>query len=218
MKIFWKKTAFLSFLTLIFCSCIKPDKEVITVSVYSIDIDAVQPESFKFEIAANCLWTIECSASWLNFSPSKALGDKTVEIHAAPNTSLNSRSTSFFIKGEQANEEIKVMQKGEAPALVLRENARTIAAVGGEIEAEVTTNVEIEITSDVAWIKRNTTKVMSSQNYYFNIEANTDLAQRVGKITFKQVGNGAVSQVLTVTQQGEAPDITLSTSSLSFDV
>ncbi|MCL2502849.1 MAG: BACON domain-containing protein, partial [Bacteroidales bacterium] len=216
MKTFWRTTALLFFLALCVSGCMKGEKEKLVLpSGFSIEVDAVQ-DPYQYQIVANFLWNIECSATWLNFSPSKAYGDREIEIHVSPNTSLNARQVSFFIVGEQTREEVKVRQNGEAPAIILVENAKTLSASGAEVEVEVSTNLELDITSNVPWITRIWTKAMSSSRYYFNVEQNTNLASRVGIITFKQK-DGSLSQVFTITQQGETPDILLSKNSFTFD-
>ena len=216
MKMILRKTLILPILALCMGGCMKGEKEILSVTEYSISLDALQTTPHTFTIAANFLWSIECAATWLNFSPSKAYGDRDIEIHVSPNTSLEGRQASFFIVGEQKREEIKVLQKGEDPAIVLREETRTTTSAGGEIEVVFDTNVELDATSDVSWITRITTKLMGTNSYFFKVEPNTSLSSRTGKITLKQ-RNGQLSKVYTVTQMGEAPEIVVSHSSLAFD-
>jgi len=218
MKFYWKKTLFLPILALCLFTCIKPDKEQLVISSgnYSIDISAVQSEPFELYIEANFIWTIECSATWLNFSPSKASGDKKVLVSASPNTSLEMRKTSFFIVGEKVREEIQVTQQGEEPALILRENSRTIGVMGGEIEVILDSNVDLDITPNVPWITRITTKLMSQSSYYFTVEQNLALTTRTGTITFKHK-NGQMSQEYTVSQAGETPEIIIAPNALAFE-
>jgi len=217
MKKNWRITTFLLMFALSMNSCLKGQREELQVSIYSIEIDAVQSTPYTMEITANCLWTIECPVTWLNISPLKALGDRTIEVHASPNTSLTARQTSFFVIGEKGSrQEVKVMQKGETPTIVIKEPDRTLSAKGEEIAVEVSANVEFDITSDVIWITKTGTKAITNSNYYFKVDQNTSLSGRTGKVTFTQK-NGSVKQVLTINQQGEAPDILLSKNSLTFN-
>jgi len=116
MKTPWKITTTLLIAAFICGGCIKNVKEKLIVSRYSIEADAVQSMSITMRLEANFVWTIETTATWLNVSPQKSSGDCTIEIFVSPNTSLEPRHASFFIRGEETNVEIKVTQKGEAPA------------------------------------------------------------------------------------------------------
>ena len=221
MKIFLRK--FLILLIPAFClfGCIKGEKETLKIpsSSYSIEFNASQSQPFILSIEANFLWAIECPDDWVFFSPSKASGDRDVEVTVRPNTSLDPRRTSFYIVGEHVRERINVVQKGESPDIVLRSNSRTVNATGGEFEVILDTNIEVDVTSNVAWIKRNVsnaTKLMGQYSFFFSVEQNTGLDQRTGTITFKQ-RNGQVSQVYTVTQIGETPEIVVSQNTLAFD-
>ena len=200
-------------------SCLKPKtKETLSFSpsFSQIEMDAVQGSAVSVPIAANFMWTIESTAPWLNVTPNKAFGDKTLEVSVTPNTSLEVRQASFFIVGEEIRQEIKVKQKGEAPTLGLKTPTAQIGASGGEIEVEISSNVEIEIISSADWITRVTTKLVSATKYYFDVKPNTQLAAREATIKFRERG-GSLEQVLSITQPGEAEDILLSKTSVEFD-
>jgi hypothetical protein len=213
----WKIVALLCIAAMTLSNCMKSEeKEVLTYPLDLIDVEAVQESPATMSIAANFMWTIESTAPWLNVTPNKAVGDKVLEINVSPNTSLEVRQASFFIVGEQIRQEIKVRQKGEAPMLSLKTATAQLNAMGGEVEAEITTNVELDIVSSVDWITRITTKTVSTTKYYFDVKPNTQLTARQATITFKQKG-GDLEQVLTVSQHGEAEDILLSKSAVEFD-
>ena len=196
-------------------SCLKNEPEILKYSRAQVELEAVQQGAATITIEANFMWSIESTAPWLNVTPNKAVGDKVLEINVSPNTSLEMREASFFIVGEKIRQEIKVRQKGENPMLSLKNKTVQTVAGGGEIEAEISTNLELEIVSSVNWITRVTTKEVTNTKYYFDVKPNTQLTAREGTISFRHRSMG-FEEVLHVTQQGEAEDIMLSKTSVEF--
>jgi len=217
VKTSWKIALLLPFLALCFSDCVKPEKEILTfVGPQIIEVDAEQAVPYIMSIAANFLWSVERTATWLIVTPDRAFGDKNIEIKVTPNTSLEPRQASFFICGEVVRQEFKVIQKGETPTLTLGESSRAISAAGGEVDVVLTTNLEVEITSDASWVSRIATKTVTAATYYFKVEQNTNMEARTAKVLFKQKGGG-LQQTLIIVQQGEAPGISLSRTSMSLD-
>jgi len=214
MKTPWKIAVLLPLAALCLKGCIKPEKEVLTVDAYRIQVPALQPTPVPLVIAANCMWTIETTDTWFNVTPTKAYGDKTIEISVSPNTSLDTRRARFYIAGTSIRQEVEVVQLGEEPTITLKINPITAQPAGGEVEVEVSTNVELELGIDVPWVKFVSTKTISSSVYCFQVEKNTDLESRSAKVTFKQKG-GSINKILTINQLGEAPVVVLSKASIT---
>jgi|GEM_PF-375138 len=209
MKTPWKIAVLLPLAALCLKGCIKPDKEYLAVSVSRIEIPALQINEIAFDITANCMWTIESTDnSWFSVDPSRGYLEKRVTITASQNTSLSSRRAKLLVKSEAASQEVEIVQLGEEPTITFALGTVSIAASKEEVEIEISTNIELVVSTNVPWVSYVATKLMSSSTYCFKVEKNTGLEARTAKITFSQRG-GSFSKELTLTQMGEAPSIVL---------
>ncbi len=208
------KMLLLAFLTLTLTgSCIKKNTEVLNTPYTKLEFTSAV-ESQKFELFSNFLWTIEITDPWITVTPAKGYGDKELSVSVSANTDLNARTSTFFIVGEKTRKEISITQAGEAPVLQLNEKQKSIDANGGKVSVVLTTNVEVAVTSDVDWIQLSQTRTVQSATYSFTVSPNTTLSERVGKVQFKQT-DGSLSDLLTVTQTGEVPEVKVSVDSLA---
>ena len=80
----------------------------------------------------------------------------------------------------------------------------------------VTTNVELNVAMEADWISFVETRTITTKRYIFNIEPNTTLENRSGRIQFSQK-NGSLSAMLTITQNGENPNFDIETDLVEMD-
>lgn len=192
-------------LSFLLSGCITKNDEVLVTPYTKVDFTS-GTETKSFDISSNFLWTIEMADTWINVTPLKGYGDKSISVTVSANTSLESRQTSFFIVGEQTRREITVTQAGEAPTLSLDATQKSVRASGDTVSVGVTTNLELTITSEVSWISYIETHTITGKRYVLNVSPNTTLQERIGRVEFKQK-NGTLSALLTIVQSGEAPAV-----------
>ena len=203
-------------LALMLSGCIHSRNDEVLVTPYTkIDFTSVG-EAREFVISSNFLWTIEISDTWITINPMKGYGDKNIIVTAAANTDLAPRETSFFIVGEDTRREITVTQTGEEPALSIDATQKTVSAEGDTVSVGVTTNVELNVAVEADWISFVETRTITTKRYIFNIEPNTTLENRSGRIQFSQK-NGSLSAMLTITQNGENPNFDIETDLVEMD-
>ncbi len=203
-------------LALMLSGCIHSRNDEVLVTPYTkIDFTSVG-EAREFVISSNFLWTIEISDTWITINPMKGYGDKNIIVTAAANTDLAPRETSFFIVGEDTRREITVTQTGEEPALSIDATQKTVSAEGDTVSVGVTTNVELNVAMEADWISFVETRTITTKRYIFNIEPNTTLENRSGRIQFSQK-NGSLSAMLTITQNGENPNFDIETELVEMD-
>ncbi|MFA5662345.1 MAG: BACON domain-containing carbohydrate-binding protein, partial [Bacteroidales bacterium] len=203
-------------LALMLSGCIHSRNDEVLVTPYTkIDFTSVG-EAREFVISSNFLWTIEISDTWITINPMKGYGDKNIIVTAAANTDLAPRETSFFIVGEDTRREITVTQTGEEPALSIDATQKTVSAEGDTVSVGVTTNVELNVAMEADWISFVETRTITTKRYIFNIEPNTTLEDRSGRIQFSQK-NGSLSAMLTITQNGENPNFDIETDLVEMD-
>lgn len=201
-----------SLITSLAGSCIKKNDEVLNTPYTKLDFTSAV-ETQTFELYSNFLWNIEITDPWLTVTPAKGYGDKQLTVSVAANTDLNARQASFFIVGENTRKEISISQAGESPVLQLDVTKKSIDANGGALSVELTTNLEVAVTSDVSWIQLSTTRTVATQTYSFTVEPNTTLSERSGNVQFKQT-DGQLSALLTITQTGETPAVQVAVDTL----
>ncbi len=203
-------------LALMLSGCIHSRNDEVLVTPYTkIDFTSVG-EAREFVISSNFLWTIEISDTWITINPMKGYGDKNIIVTAAANTDLAPRETSFFIVGEDTRREITVTQTGEEPALSIDATQKTVSAEGDTVSVGVTTNVELNVAMEADWISFVETRTITTKRYIFNIEPNTTLEDRSGRIQFSQK-NGSLSAMLTIAQNGENPNFDIETDLVEMD-
>ena len=203
-------------LALMLSGCIHSRNDEVLVTPYTkIDFTSVG-EAREFVISSNFLWTIEISDTWITINPMKGYGDKNIIVTAAANTDLAPRETSFFIVGEDTRREITVTQTGEEPALSIDATQKTVSAEGDTVSVGVTTNVELNVAMEADWISFVETRTITTKRYIFNIEPNTTLEDRSGRIQFSQK-NGSLSAMLTIAQNGENPNFAIETDLVEMD-
>ena len=203
-------------LALMLSGCIHSRNDEVLVTPYTkIDFPS-GGEAREFVISSNFLWTIEISDTWITINPLKGYGDKNIIVTASPNTDLAPRQASFFIAGEETRREITITQAGEAPALSIDATQKTVSAEGDTVSVGVTTNVELNVAMEADWISFVETRTITTKRYIFNIEPNTTLEDRSGRIQFSQK-NGSLSAMLTITQNGENPNFDIETDLVEMD-
>jgi len=207
------KRIVLPLLALLLSGCIRPGNDEVLVTPYTkIDFQS-NGETREFSISSNFLWTLEIADTWVTINPMKGYGDKQIQVTVAANTNLEPRQTTFIIAGEQTRREITVYQAAEAPALSLDSSQKTVGAAGDTVSVGVTTNLELSITPEAAWIVYNETKTITSKRAIFTVQPNTTLESRSAQVEFRQK-NGSLSAILNITQTGEAPGIQLQANSV----
>lgn len=180
-------------------------KDALTVTASRFDVGA-EGGSIAVEVKANIDFEYiieETAKEWLEYETTKAMNSSTLVFTVAPNESLDKREGAIAIQSGDLKETITVYQEGEKPSIVISQNNYNVAAAGGDIAVEVNSNVdvEIEIQSDVTWIKESVTRAMSTNTYWFRIEENPDDDKREATITFVNKENG-LQESINVSQDG----------------
>lgn len=186
-----------------------------TVKVSQKQKDALTVTSSKFEVAAeggevvvevkaniDFEYTIdEAAKEWIQYEGTRAMKTSTLKFAIAQNEDTEKREGKITIKSGELNEVVTIYQAGDEPSIVISKNEYIVASAGETIAVEVTSNVdvEVEIPSDAGWISENTTRGVSTNTYYFDIDENVDYDQRSTEIKFTNKANN-LSEVVKITQ------------------
>lgn len=153
-------------------------KDALTVTASRFDIGA-EGGSIAVEVKANIDFEYiieETAKEWLEYETTKAMNSSTLVFTVAPNESLDKREGAIAIQSGDLKETITVYQEGEKPSIVISQNNYNVAAAGGDIAIEVSSNVDVtvQMPESASWIRENATKAMSTNTYHFLVDENTD--------------------------------------------
>lgn len=186
----------------------KPEDEALSLIIGQKTVNfAETASSSDIQIKTNdSHWTATVqgdAATWL-----KTQGRGSIlQISVSANEEMEKRRGEIKVTAGRLSEIIVVEQLGMAPALLLSSEMFTVAASGGEINLEVTANVEydISIPADAAWIKpmADTRAVeMVKKAHRFSVSFNAADAARTTELVVKQKG-GTLEKKVPVTQKAQ---------------
>lgn len=186
----------------------KPEDEALSLIIEQKTVNfAETASSSDIQIKTNdSHWTATVqgdAATWL-----KTQGRGSIlQISVSANEEMEKRRGEIKVTAGRLSEIIVVEQLGMAPALLLSSEMFTVAASGGEINLEVTANVEydISIPADAAWIKPmadTRAAEMVKKAHRFSVSFNAADAARTTELVVKQKG-GTLEKKVPVTQKAQ---------------
>lgn len=196
------------FFSFLFYGCSDTPSEeppTLTVKEKKVTFEAGQSQR-SISITTNIdSWTFAVQPEandWLNVIKS---GNSLV-IVVKENTEMDSRSGTIIIRADNLTETVTVEQIGQAPAIIVSSEIFTVEAEGGEIDLEITSNIEYEIIlpADADWIHQveSPTRGMVTYTFKFKVDWNTDEQERQTEILIKQINGDLQKQVLVI-QKGQ---------------
>ena len=183
-------------------------KNALTVTASSFEVMAEGGE-VAVEVKANIdfEYAIEESAEeWVEYKTTRALKSSTLVFDVKKNDDAEKREAKIHIKSGNLIETITIYQAGAEPTIVVSQNEYIVAAAGETIAVEVASNVDVavELPSNVDWISENTTRGVSTNTYYFDIEPSEEYDQRTADIKFTNKANNLSETVKIVQTQKDA--------------
>ncbi|MBQ7851683.1 MAG: BACON domain-containing protein [Muribaculaceae bacterium] len=178
-------------------------KDALTVTSSKFEVDAEGGE-VVVEVKANIDFEYaidDAAKEWIKYEGTRAIQTSTLVFKVAKNDDTEKREGTITIKSGEFSEDVMIYQAGEEPSIVISQDEYTVLSDGETIAVEVSSNVDVavEIPEDVDWIKESTTRVTSTNTYYFDITKNEDYDQRSAEISFTNKENN-LSEVITITQ------------------
>lgn len=178
-------------------------KDALTVTSSKFEVEATGGE-VKIEVKANIDFEFaidESAKEWIKYEGTRAIKTSTLTFSVAENDDTEKREGKIAIKSGEFNEVVTIYQAGDEPTIVISQNEYVVSSDGETIAVEVTSNVDVELgmPADIDWISENTTRAMSTNTYYFDIQPNEDYDQRSTEIKFTNKENG-LSEIVKVVQ------------------
>ena len=178
-------------------------KDALTVTSSKFEVSADGGE-IEIEVKANIDFNVEIeesAKSWVTHRSTRAMKTSTLIMEVDENDGVEKRKANITISGNGLKETITIYQEGAKPAIVLSQNEYIVPSAGETIAVEVKSNVDVmvEMPKGTSWITENTTRGVSTNTYYFDIEINEEYEQRNTEIKFTNKANN-LSEVVKITQ------------------
>lgn len=174
---------------------------VITQKEYNITSDS---REIAVELKSNADYSIEMpQVDWIKETSTKAYSAYTHYFEIEKNESYDNRRASIiFIDNDSGYKDSVVINQSQVNAIIIAKDEYNVEYTGDTLNFLVSTNTNLEISSDVSWIQQidvEETKGLEEIPLSFAISRNTSMNERTGIITLSAEG---VSQTIKIIQGG----------------
>jgi len=180
-----------------------PDNTALSVSPDSLAF-AAQGGNAAFAITTGNNWATSTNAPWITLSKGSGQGNDSVQVSCQPNGSPQPRSAEIVVIGQGGSPKtVKVYQAGlfVPPFLTVTPNPVIVAAVGGRITLQVSSNINWRVSESLTWLSASPASGSNNGTVTLTLQAKTTPNPRSGVITF--FGTGIAAVRVTVTQYGQ---------------
>lgn len=164
----------------------------------------------SIDVTSNFGVTVEIpdTCSWIKYVGTKAMTTRTFGFSVEANDTFVEREGRIMFHNESlgVTEAVTVHQKADEPQIIIGTGIYDIAASGGGLSVDVTSNfgVTVEIPDTCAWIKAVKTKAMTTRTFSFTVEANDSFGDREGRILFRNESLGITEPVIVRQSQNDS--------------
>lgn len=178
-------------------------KDALTVTSSKFEVSADGGE-IEIEVKANIDFNVEIeesAKSWVTHRSTRAMKTSTLIFEVDENSDSEKRKANIAITSGKLKETVTIYQESNKPSIVLTQNEYTVPSAGETIAVEVKSNVDVtvEMPKNADWITENTTRAVSTNTYYFDINPNEEHDNRTTEIKFTNKEN-KLSETVTITQ------------------
>jgi hypothetical protein len=137
-------------------------------------------------------------------------------LSATANLTTADRTALVTVSGTGvADQIITITQEGLPPVLTISTNALTIAySAGSTATFDITSNIGWMVSGNQSWLTASITSGSNNATIMLSATANPTTADRTSLITVS--GTGVADQIITITQEGLPPVLTVSTNALTI--
>lgn len=201
----------------------KQNAPTLTVTPNTFEIPAIG-QTVTAQIKTNqAKWDLQDLTSipdWITYSPATGgTGMSGINLTIAPNTTMQPRYATLFIKSGSLTKGIDITQLGLTPELTVSPQSFTnIKAAGDNMAVTVTSNTGWRVTTSAPWLHASPINGTGNGAITFTAEANTGNEARTATATISTlIGTMPVTKTITFTQDGAiTPELTVSTTSFNI--
>ena len=185
--------------------------------------------SIWMSVSSTVVWTVASDSTWVSLSADVGSGSGGVTLKADPNPAASSRSatvtfTTSSSVGVPVTKTVQVTQAaGSSPAVVpslsVSKTVLPFTAVAGSLPVDVSSNTSwTVVASNSSWVTVPSGTMSGDKSVSVSVSANPSTSPRSAVVTFSTLSSVGVpvTRSVSVTQGAAAPQMTLSTSALSF--
>ena len=156
----------------------------------NITIEVKANVTFEFKIN-------ESAQSWIKPVGTKGLATSQLIFKVDANEDIEKRDGAITVSSSVGSETVRVYQDGATPTLIVSASQIELPATDTTFQVEVRSNVNVtvDIPDSCVWIREVQTKTMSTNTFYFEVDANSTANERSSVILFQ---NKKLSLVDTV--------------------
>lgn len=177
---------------------------VLTQKNYTVPSDG---ETITVELRSNVNYSVQMPHDdWVEAVETRSASTHTLRYRIKPNDTYDNRTAQIIFSDEDGcNPQTVTITQVQRDAILVTQTQYNFEAEGGEFTAEIASNLDFSVTTDVDWItpeKVDGTRALTTSHYRFTIGKNDGKRYRIGTIF---ISDGTLTQTVTVRQQG-VPD------------
>lgn len=160
----------------------------------TFDVELKTTEDFEVKFPA---------VDWITEDKSRAISTHTFHYTVLPNETYETRSAEIiYVSKDNAllADTVRVFQTYRGAILVSGTDYK-VGSEGGNLEVKVATNLDLNVSVDVAWIKQLASRGLDEFTLRFAVDAYDGTEPRMGHIVLRQT-DGEKEQIITVSQEG----------------
>ncbi|MCF8365251.1 MAG: T9SS type A sorting domain-containing protein [Bacteroidales bacterium] len=161
----------------------------------------------NFNVISNVDWTVSETAEWLSVNPLSSSGNGWITATFDENTSTSARSATITVSSEGLSDVIVTLnQAGAVPVLTVTPSNQNVGATAGSTTFSIVSNTTWSTSETLEWLSIYPPYGTGNGALNASFTQNNTGMERVGEITVTT--DGKVAVVVTVTQDGNLPELT----------
>lgn len=207
-------------------SCKEDFDPQLTTDVTVLSVASAANSSAIINVTSNADWNVDCSETWLQFSPAEGNGNGSITLTALENADTTIRSATVTVSTEGVSPvDVTVSQNGSQYDLAVSEQTLSFEADEATASFSIISNTSWTVESSVEWLSIEPSEGENNGTISLSAQMNIETKDRSAQITVK--GNKTAAIVINVSQKGfvytidfsaKTLDVTPSGGEFSFDI
>lgn len=158
------------------------------------------PNTVTLSVTTTAAWTASSNQSWCRPDIKSGSGNGTVIVTVDENQTYDGRTAEItFSNAEHGLKSSVTLSQAQKDAILPAKNSYKLKAEATDLNFEVSTNVDFQVSIDVAWITRTEARALQEVPVSFHIDQNPTFEPREGTISLT---HGAIKQEIKILQEG----------------
>lgn len=159
-------------------------------------------------------WSVESDQKWCDAKKEHFSTRTVIRIKVEANNDVKPRTANIKVNSTVKRYDIKVIQLGEAPAIIITAPKEKITFKGGEVVVKVSSNIKFNTNIGAdgeGWVTINkevpATRGMVDTGIHFEVKENKEAKERKATITFTYKEDEKLSKTYELIQSGRVSDL-----------